>query len=502
MRKVSIRAARPGRSGIMALTASLPLLATAAGAAETTATAAGQAAAAGHHDPVAPFLLLLAVIVMGAALGRWISLRLNQPPVLGELFMGVLAGNIGYHLLGHPFFVLIMNLSTATEIYQKLWASGQAVAGVAGQVLGTAAGEPGGAELIRVLTGPDGAMLFTIEFALSLFSSLGVVLLLFMVGLETSVPEMLRVGKRAAAVGAVGTVVPAVLGLLASFALFPQAPFVRHLFIGATLCATSVGITARVYRDMGRLQDRESQIVLGAAVIDDILGLLVLAVVTGIVTTGAIQAGVVVQITLLSVLFLGAVIGFGGVIVRAGIRLFSWLDQANLKLLFPVSLMFIFSWIAAEIGLAVIIGAFAAGLILTETQFRGDREDETTLAQILHPLESLFAPVFFVLMGMQVDLATFVNPAVLSLAAVLTAAAIVGKLVSGAVAGRGLNRLAVGIGMTPRGEVGLIFASIGKGLGVIQGPLFSALVVVIILTTVVTPPALKWALAKRPAEAA
>ncbi len=451
----------------------------------------------GHHDPLAGFLLFLALVVMGAAVGRWVSVKVHQPPVLGELLMGVIAGNIGYHILHAPLAIVVMNLNTANEIFLKMWSSGLNVTEIAQGIFTAEQLAPGGSgeRLLSTLTGPGGGLTFSVEFALFVLSQLGVLLLLFMVGLENDVAGMMKVGGRAAAVGVVGTIAPIGLGLLASWMLIPDVPMAKHLFIAATLCATSVGITARVYRDMHRLTSRDARIVLGAAVIDDILALLVLAVVTGIVTTGSFDPYTVARISILSFIFLGVVIGLGGYIVRAGIGVFKVIDRSHVLLLYPLCLMLILSWLAAKIGLASIIGAFAAGLIIT-TGHLEDEEDERNVTEIMQPIESLLAPIFFVLMGMQVNLATFVDPSIIGLAAALTVVAIISKVVAGYAAGPGADKLSIGFGMMPRGEVGLIFASIGKSIGVVNESVYSALVVVIIVSTMLAPPAMKWSMAR------
>jgi Kef-type K+ transport system membrane component KefB len=271
-----------------------------------------------------------------------------------------------------------------------------------------------------------------------------------------------------------------------------------HLFLGATLSATSVGITARVFKDMNKLQTREARVILGAAVIDDILGLIILAVVVGIVATGEIQLTEVARILFLSVLFFTTLIVLGDRIVRRAVRLFSRWERRNLKLLFPLTLAFLGAWLANLIGLAAIVGAFAAGLILSERHFEPHTDSRSTAMELIAPLETLFAPIFFALMGMQVNLASFLQPGTLGLALAFIVAAIVGKLVAGLPAGRGTDRLSVGIGMIPRGEVALIFASIGKAIGVVSDGVFSAVVMMVIVTTLITPLGLRWSLFRRP----
>jgi Kef-type K+ transport system membrane component KefB len=294
-------------------------------------------------------------------------------------------------------------------------------------------------------------------------------------------------------------VAPFAVGYVASRMLLPAGTgAAAHLFLAATLCATSVGITARVFKDLGVIQSSEANLVLGAAVIDDVLGLIILAIAVGVAATGTLDAVSVGKIALLSAVFLTAVIVIGERLAGYGARLGARFDRANYTLLFPLALCCAMAWAANQIQLATIVGAFAAGLILRETHFE-EIEKKAQLEHLISPLGKIFAPVFFVLMGMQVNLASLAQPGTLGLAAALTAIAIVTKLVCGLPAGGGRNKLAVGLAMIPRGEVGLIFASVGKGLGVVTDAEFSSIVIMVIVTTLITPPALKWALARVPA---
>jgi Kef-type K+ transport system membrane component KefB len=440
-------------------------------------------------------------------IGRWVAAKYRQASVLGELVIGVAIENIGYWL-GLPVFVMIMQLGAALPLFQEVWRSGQSVQEAAVTVFDPAQLQPGGigAVLVDVLTGPAGPDLIAVAYAIWLFSNLGVILLLFKVGLESSIKEMLRVGARSLMVAMVGIIVPFVLGFLGTMLLIPDAGLSVRLFLGATLTATSVGITARVFKDLRKLQQPSAKIVLGAAVIDDILGLIILAVVSGIVSSGMVDGGgganatsgllyEVGRISLFSLIFLGAAIFLGDNLVRRCIPIMDALDLRNSKLLFPLILCFLMAWAASMIELAAIVGAFAAGLILNEEQF-GAHPQKLTIEELVEPLEAIFAPVFFVLMGMQVNLASFVEIDTLLLAAAFTIAAIIGKVVCGLPAGKDNDRISVGLGMIPRGEVGLIFASIGKSLGVVDDSLFSALVVMVMVTTLVTPPALTWSLAR------
>jgi Kef-type K+ transport system membrane component KefB len=274
------------------------------------------------------------------------------------------------------------------------------------------------------------------------------------------------------------------------------------------LSATSVGITSRVLKDLGVMQSREGQIILGAAVIDDVLGLVVLAVVSGAVAAAATGAAgmsglAIAGIMLRAVLFLGITVGLGRLLSEPIVRLAARTGQHGILLVFGVSLCFILAFAAELVGLADIIGAFAAGLLL-DPYGEGvrAREEEATLSELMHPLSALFIPLFFVLMGIQVDVRSLASPDILILGAVLVLCGLAGKLASAlGVLERGGNRWAVGIGMVPRGEVGLIFAGIGVRLTLEGKPLltqgiFAAIVLMVLVTTLLAPIGLRWAFAR------
>jgi Kef-type K+ transport system membrane component KefB len=415
-----------------------------------SAVPAASEAASGHHDPVAAIALALVVILVAAKIGGDLAVRVGQPAVLGELLIGVVLGNLS--LAGWGIF------------------SGYA-------------SDP----------------------FLDMLARIGVLILLFEVGLESTVGEMMRVGWTALRVAVLGVVAPFVLGWAVGAWLLPDHSVYVHAFLGATLCATSVGITARVLKDIGRSKSDEAKVILGAAVIDDVLGLVVLAVVGGMIA--AADSGNPVSIGQIAVT-IGKATGFlvGALVVGVWLspRLFtlaSRLRSRGVLLAIGLSFCFLLSWVADLLGLAAIVGAFAAGLILEDLHYhRFVERGEEGLEALVQPVAAFLIPVFFVLMGMRTDLRSFLEPGVAGIAAALTLAAILGKqLCSLGVSGGGVDRIAVGIGMIPRGEVGLIFANIGlamtlAGAPVIDRSVFSALVVMIIVTTLVTPPALKWRL--------
>jgi Kef-type K+ transport system membrane component KefB len=409
-------------------------------------------ATGGHEDPVAPVLLALAVILAAAKFAGGLAVRVGQPAVLGELVAGVLLGNL--ELVGF----------TGLEALE----SNATIEGLAG---------------------------------------LGVIILLFEVGLESTVRDMLKVGWPSLFVAVLGVAVPFVLGWWTGAILLPDRSVYVHVFLGATLTATSVGITARVLKDLGRSQSREARIILGAAVIDDVLGLVILAVVSGLIRAadagGSLSAAAMGLILLKALGFLFGALAIGLVVSPRLFRFASRLRVPGVLLATALVFCFVLAYVASLIGLAAIVGAYAAGLILERVHYHSLVErEEHELEDLVQPISNFLVPVFFVLMGMRVGLEPFARPEILGLAALLTVAAIAGKQACslGAVGG-GLDRLTIGLGMIPRGEVGLIFASIGLGLSVdgepiVDDAIYSAVVIMVLVTTMATPPALKWSLSR------
>jgi Kef-type K+ transport system membrane component KefB len=407
----------------------------------------------------AGLLAVIALFLASAKLAGDLFERLALPAVLGELAAGILIGNL--------------------------------------DLVGVGGLEP-------ILADPQ----------LAILARLGVIVLLFQVGLESNLRDMARVGAAAFAVACVGVVVPMVLGYGLHAALVPTMSWHGHLFIGAVLAATSVGITARVFKDLGQIGSPTGRVVLGAAVIDDVLGLIVLAVVAGVVTASATGTGGVGAIDIAIIVgkafgFLAAAIVLGVAVSRRLYRAASVLKVHGVLLAASLVFCLLVAWLAHLVGLDPIVGAFAAGLVLDETAYRdlATREDKH-LEHQLQPIGELLTPVFFVLTGAQVDLGAFANADAIVLAGALTAAAILGKQACSLVAfGPGVHRLSVGLGMIPRGEVGLIFAATGASLRLngepVIGPTtYAAIVLMVMVTTMVTPPVLAWSLRRAPPEVA
>lgn len=453
-----------------------------------------------HQDPIAPVILGVTGILFFAVIGRFTARKLRQPSVLGELIMGVALGNLAY-VFG---FDLILALREGPAIFEleKQVMAGESLQLACSSVLG----DRSAAQILRVLRGPHGSEIFQVAHAVDIFSRYGVIFMLFLVGLDTSVHEMRQVGGNSARVAVIGVAVPFLLGFAAARTLMPDVSLNTDIFIAATLGATSVGITTRVLKDLHREQSREAHVILGAAIMDDVLGLLMLAIVTGIVVSGGVDFINVVSIVVLSVLFIGGVLFLGPYALRFVIRLFCQLDLIEAKMFTSYLFVMILAWLANLVGLATIVGAFTAGLILNDSFFERcgiNRQDYgISIKSLIMPLEVILVPIFFILMGIQVKLETFLDTQVLVMAAGLLVAAVVGKLACGLGAARDSNRLAVGLGMMPRGEVGLIFAAIGKSLGVISDALFSAVVLMVIVTTLLAPPLLKLVLERNSAQTA
>ena len=423
-------------------------------------------------------LLWLAIILMSARLFAPVAEKIGFPAVLGELLLGVALGNLS--LFGSQYF-------------------------------DTIAKDP----------------------IIAFMAELGVIVLMLQIGLETRLADLVKVGGRAATVGVVGIAIPFLLGAFAVGPwLLPGLEKNTYLFLGATLAATSVGITGRVFRDLGQLGTPEARIVLGAAVIDDVLGLVILAVVSGLVQAGTVSLGEVGGIVLNAALFLIGSIVIGRALAPFSSRWLAQLDSGPRMLFAQVLATGLFmAWLAHVAGLAPIIGAFAAGLLFeplflktfktprivreVEALLPGDvpggadaltarlrdaltRHTRHQHEHMLEPIGYFFVPVFFVLTGMQVDLSTLTDPTIVAIALGVTAAALAGKLLAGFAAGRGVRAWVVGWGMVPRGEVGLIFAMVGKQLGVMSEAMFSVIVIMVILTTLIAPPMLTLLLREKP----
>ncbi len=448
-----------------------------------------------HGDPVAPVILGVTSILAFAVIGRVAARKLGQPTVLGELLMGILLGNVAWHLGVDLIAVLREGPQVFAVVNQTL--AGSPIDEVAAATFGPVKGP----ELARIITGPAGGEVMQVAHTVDIFSRYGVIFLLFMVGLETDLDEMRRVGADSMRVALIGVAVPVGLGFIAASLLRPDMSFNSSMFVAATLAATSVGITANVLKEMGRSRSREAHIVVGAAVVDDILGLILLAVVSGIVVSGSVDLTELITVVVVSSLFLVSAAMLGPLIVRFSAKIMLRLDIVEAKMFTSYLFVMVLAWMANLAGLATIIGAFAAGVVLHDSYFREHANSHggriVSIRELIMPLEVILVPIFFILMGVQVKLESFFSAPVLILAGGLLIAAIVGKLASGFGARERSARWVIGVGMLPRGEVGLVFAAIGRTLGVIDDAIFSAIVLMVIITTLIAPPWLKAAIGRQ-----
>ncbi len=414
---------------------------------------------------LAGVLLSLVVIYLASKISGELCARINLPPVLGDLVGGVVIGVSALHLLIFPESKadatqsVIMNLlQTTTDLSPNVLE----------------------------------AVFYTQSEVLSILSELGAIILLFEIGLESELEELIRVGPQAAIVAIVGVVVPFTSGTMGLIYLFGMPP-VPAIFAGAALTATSIGITAKVLAEIQRLTSKEGQIIIGAAVLDDVLGIIILAVVASLAKTGEIDSAKVLYLIISAGVFLVGAIILGRFLSPYFVSLINELKTRGVLLLSALIFAFTLSYIAAAIQLEAILGAFAAGLILAETDKRRELE-----AQVI-PIADMLVPIFFVTVGAKTNLSVL-NPAIptnregLLVATFLITVAILGKVVTGiAVFGQPqINRLAIGVGMIPRGEVGLVFVGVGSASGVLSETTEAAIIMMVILTTFLAPPLLRF----------
>ncbi|MGB3533625.1 MAG: cation:proton antiporter [Microcoleaceae cyanobacterium] len=411
----------------------------------------------------AVLLSLVAIYIASKAGGEFFN-WLGFPPVLGELVGGVIIGVSALHLVvfpenGDSSSSLIMSVLAATADLDP--ATAQATFEIQSEVI-------------------------------SVLAELGVIILLFEIGLESNIRQLLAVGVQSLLVAIVGVVVPFAAGTAGLILIF-DVPVVAAIFAGAALTATSIGITSRVLAEIGCLSTQEGQIILGAAVMDDVLGIVVLAVVASLAKTGEVDVSNVIFLIISASIFLVGAILLGRFFNETFIAVAGKFKTRGRVVIPGFILAFTLAYIASAIGLEAILGGFAAGLVLDETEIDGQKLEELT-----QPIADVVVPVFFVTVGSKTDL-TVLNPAIpanregLVIASFLILVAIVGKMISGfSVFGIDkINRVAIGVGMIPRGEVGLVFAAVGSASGALSESLDVAIILMVIITTFVAPPLLR-----------
>ncbi|MEC4986494.1 MAG: cation:proton antiporter [Oscillatoria sp. PMC 1068.18] len=420
---------------------------------------------------LAGVLLSLVVIYLASKLGGELSKALDLPPVLGELVGGVIVGVSALHLLMFPEVGAEASDSVIMTVLQAIGnLSPESVTSVFESQ----------SEVISVL------------------AELGVIILLFEIGLESDLRELQKVGYQAAVVAVVGVVAPFTAGTVGLMFLF-NVPAIPAIFAGAALTATSIGITSKVLSELGYLKSREGQIIVGAAVIDDVLGIIVLAVVASLAKTGEVDISNLIYLIISATVFLLGSILLGKFFNKSFVAIAERLQTRGNLVIPAFTFAFLMAFLANAIHLEAILGAFAAGLVLDETDKRKELDKQVI------PIADILVPIFFVSVGAKADLGVL-NPAIptnrqgLVIAAFLIVVAIIGKVITGwSVTGKApINRWAIGIGMIPRGEVGLVFAGIGSASGVLSKPLEAAIIIMVIITTFIAPPFLRLAFKNSP----
>ncbi|MDB9320129.1 cation:proton antiporter [Nodularia spumigena] len=422
---------------------------------------------------LAGVLLSLIVIYLASKIGGELSKMIDLPPVLGELLGGVVVGASALKLVVFPDSGAAASDSIIMTILQFINnISPEAVTSIFQSQ----------SEIVSVL------------------AELGVIILLFEIGLESDLKELQKVGSQAVVVACVGVAVPFAAGTAGLMFLF-NVPVIPAIFAGAALTATSIGITSKVLSEIGQLKSREGQIIVGAAVIDDILGIIVLAVVASLAKTGEVDILNVIYLIVSATVFLIGAILLGKYFNQTFVAIANKLQTRGNLIIPALIFAFFMAFLGNAIHLEAILGAFAAGLVLDETDKRKELDEQ------VKPIADILVPVFFVTVGAKVDLGVL-NPFIpenregLIIATFLLVIAIIGKIVTGwSVFGQAkINRLAVGAGMIPRGEVGLVFAGIGAASGTLDKPLQAAIIIMVILTTFLAPPLLRFAFKQSPEE--
>ncbi len=413
---------------------------------------------------VASLLVTAAIIFLLSLLLGELCVRLNLPTVLGDLATGIILG-------GSVLSILVFS-DVGTQANQNLlnWLGGVS-----------------GADSETMLR----AYRFQMREFINESANIGLLTLLFVTGLESDLPELIQVGIQAATVAITGIVLPLALGAIALITIF-DIPTLPALFAGAALTATSIGITAKVLQDLGRLQSKEGQIILGAAILDDILGIVVLAIALSLVETGSIEINNIISLLASATVFVLVAVLLNRYFCPVLTPIIKKMQNPATLMLIAVIFLNLMAFTAIGIGLEALLGAFAAGLVL------GGMSIKDRLMELFEPFVYIYTTIFFVTIGASVDLSVL-NPLVpenrqgLIIAACLIAIAIFGKIVAGFVTftDKPINRLAIGVGMIPRGEVGLVFAGLGAATGVLSESLDAAVIIMVIVTTIVAPLFLK-----------
>ncbi|MEO0377072.1 MAG: cation:proton antiporter [Cyanobacteria bacterium P01_A01_bin.17] len=414
---------------------------------------------------IASLLITAGLIFLLSVLLGELCTRLNLPSVLGDLGTGIILG-------GSVLSVLVF-----ADVEQ----------GANGSIL----------HFLELATGSSAdTMMSAYQFQMQDFinesANIGLLTLLFVTGLESDLEELIRVGPQAATVALTGVFLPLVGGAIALIYLF-NVPTIPAIFAGAALTATSIGITAKVLQEIGHLQSDEGQIILGAAILDDILGIVVLALTLSLVETGSIEPSNLIMLVISAAVFVLLAILLNRYFCPIFTKNIERFDNPAALLLCSFAFLNAMALLAISFGLEALLGAFAAGLVL------GGTSQTEKLMNLVQPFVYVYTTIFFVTIGASVNLSVL-NPLVpenqegLVIAGCLIAIAVIGKVIAGyaAFGDEPINRLAIGTGMIPRGEVGLVFAGLGASTGVLSESLDAAVLIMVVVTTLIAPILLRW----------
>ncbi len=435
-------------------------------------------------DPFSFILLEFCAIVTLAVLDHIISRHYLIPTLLGALVIGIVIGNILFWLDLSPFIYMLMHLADAGEIFKTIWTSDLSVAETIARYYVT--DNPESSEfanrLTQIFTSNQSPALILLGVALWIISNIGVFLISFKLGLEIKIHEIVKSAEPLAyLVSIIGTLVTFFLGLGVVNGLLPDMDTAKQIFIAAALCTTSAAITTGIFSNVNREHSREAKLVINAAFIDDIFGIFFLSYIANIVLGDVMSIAQMVSLFLYSLIVILGIYFLGRWLVKFIPQIYDF-DEPHSRLLVPVMMVVFVSFLTNIFEIGIISSAFIAGLILN-----GVHDKVGLVKDIIASLEKLFAPIFFVFVGMQVNLRQFLDGDTLLLTLGLLIAAVAGKIAAGYISKQRFNHLAVGLGMVPRGEAVLISISIGKILGLVDDSIFSVIAIIVLITDFIAP---------------
>jgi len=439
-------------------------------------------------EPFSFILLEFGFIIALALLAHMFSRHFQMPRMLGELLIGIVIGNLLYWLDLSPVFYILMHLGDATEIFKSVWTSDLPIAETISGIYISDEQETVDfvTRMTAIFTSTQSPAFILLGVGLWLFSNFGIFFLLFKLGLETKPENIIKTAEPLAyLISVTGTLLPFILGLAASYWLLPDISTAQHIFIAAALCPTSAALTTHLFSKIERVDTREARLAIQAAYIDDIFNVFFLAIISNIVIAQILNPADILAFFFYSTLVSVLIIVSGKQIVKI-IPKYYLLNETQTLIVLPMIIVFFVSWLADLLSIGMISSAFMAGMIMNNIQ--GNRD---MIKNMIDSLEKIFAPIFFIFVGMQVNLELFSNANIVLLTLVLFTTAVAGKVLAGYLTQQKIHYLAVGLGLVPRGEAVLIFISTGKIIGIINDSIFSVIVMIVLFSYLITPWAIK-----------